>query len=178
MDLILIPSIVRSLPQIGRKVGVILGCAHARSVQILGDRGALLFRKTVHDARLAAVRLVNERGDLLEHGLASLALRNDRVIEIRPIEGRFEQDAALDAQNLLDIVDDILRGGGGQRNDGHLGEAVFENAELLVIGPVCECGENVERIPNKLTTLENIYTEMDSIRATGIPKVMAPVTRA
>lgn len=126
---------MRALPPVGREVGVVLGREYARGGQILGDGGALFLRKAVDDARLAAVCFENERGDLLEHGLGSLALGDDRVIEIGPIEGRFEQLAALDAQNLFDIVDNFLRGGRRQRNDGHFGKAVAENAELLVIGP-------------------------------------------
>ena len=103
---------------------------HAIDAERVRNLLHLFSAEAVDDAALAYV-LKAVTHDLLQR----ILLGPDLIKEVVPVEGRFEHNRVHHAQVLLNVLLHLGGGRGGQRHDGHIGNALDNGLDAAVLWP-------------------------------------------
>ncbi|GIX63160.1 uncharacterized protein BcabD6B2_25950 [Babesia caballi] len=127
-------------------VPVVLGPGGHRHLRVVGRHRHVLRQALRHPLDLVAAQAVDDPAhppeprvhhidELLDRLVGVAVLRHHFVAEVGPVEAGLEDGGRPQAELVADVGDDLLRGRGRERADGHVRELVFQQPHLLVVGP-------------------------------------------
>ena len=129
-DLVAREGVLDAPPLVRRQAGVIGGGVDAVGAELVGDFFRALARQAVDDARLALVD-----GEELQQLVQRLALLDDGVADVGPVEAGDVDGGVGEPEPDAHVVARLGVGGGGAGHDGDAGEQAAQLPELDVLGP-------------------------------------------